>query len=67
MSSEVPKKLANSNKSLNDCLPQKREALSSHTNGDQTKTRFGGKSYNMFFIRHTAQPRNLRIFTGSFF
>ncbi len=26
--------------------------------------RFGGKSYNMFFLRHTAHPRNLRLISG---
>lgn len=60
-SAEVPKTTANPTTNLS--LPENQNVASSHTPGEQ-KTRFGGKSYNMFFIRHTAQPRNLRIFTG---
>ena len=37
---------------------------SATTNTSNEKNRFGGKSYNMFFIRHHAQPKHLRLFTG---
>lgn len=68
MTSEVPKQtrgkatvLGGSNASLDTNLPE-----SKASNASPDRNRFGGgKSYNMFFIRHTAQPRNLRLFTGT--
>ena len=36
------------------------------TNEINTKSRFGHKSKNMFFVRHAAIPQNLRIITGAF-
>ena len=33
-------------------------------NNENENNRFGSKSYNMFFLRHTAQPKNLKLITG---
>lgn len=47
-----------------DSIP---DISSATNNANNEKNRFGGKSYNMFFIRHHAQPKHLRLFTGFLF
>ena len=37
---------------------------SKQKNNENENNRFGSKSYNMFFLRHTAQPKNLKLITG---
>jgi len=56
--------LESSLSSLNNSMSNINSA-SNNSNSSPERSRFGGgKSYNMFFIRHTAQPRNLRLMTG---
>lgn len=38
-----------------------------HGNSQHSDNRFGKKSRSMFFIRHTAHPKNLRFITGLYY
>ncbi len=56
--------LESSLSSLNNSISNINSA-GNNSNSSPERNRFGGsKSYNMFFIRHTAQPRHLRLMTG---
>lgn len=61
MASKIDSKSQNSEQTVN----KNKDSLMPTSSSIHTDNRFGRKSRSMFFIRHTAHPKNLRFITGS--